>query len=91
MITLIKSATIIDSSSPFHQQKKDILIQDGSIKKIDSKIPSKKEYTIVERENLHISCGWFDTSISLGEPGYEEKLLKTDCKLQQKVALQLLQ
>ena len=73
MITLIKSATIIDSSSPFHQQKKDILIQDGSIKKIDSKIPSKKEYTIVERENLHVSCGWFDTSVSLGEPGYEER------------------
>ncbi len=52
MITLIKSATIIDSSSPFHQQKKDILIQDGRIKKIDSNIPSKKEYTVVERENL---------------------------------------
>jgi len=73
MITLIKSATIIDSSSPFHQQKKDILIQDGRIKKIDSNIPSKKEYTIVERENLHISCGWFDTSVSFGEPGYEER------------------
>jgi len=73
MITLIKSATIIDSSSPFHQQKKDILIQDGSIRKIDSKIPSKKEYTIVERENLHVSCGWFDTSVSFGEPGYEER------------------
>ena len=73
MITLIKSATIIDSSSPFHQQKKDILIQDGRIKKIDSNIPSKKEYTVVERENLHISCGWFDTSVSFGEPGYEER------------------
>ena len=36
MSTLIKSATIIDSSSPYHQQKKDILIQDGSIKKIDN-------------------------------------------------------
>jgi dihydroorotase len=73
MITLIKSATIIDSSSPFHQQKKDILIQGGRIKKIDSNIPSKKEYTLVEKENLHISCGWFDTSVSFGEPGYEER------------------
>ena len=73
MITLIKSATIIDSSSPYHQQKKDILIQDGSIKKIDNNIPSKKEYTIVEKENLHVSCGWFDTSVSFGEPGYEER------------------
>jgi dihydroorotase len=73
MITLIKSATIIDSSSPYHQQKKDILIQGGSIKKIDNNIPSKKEYTIVEKENLHASCGWFDTSVSFGEPGYEER------------------
>jgi len=73
MSTLIKSATIIDSSSPFHQQKKDILIQDGMIKQIDDNIPSKKEYSIVEKANLHISCGWFDTSVSFGEPGYEER------------------
>ncbi|AUC83945.1 dihydroorotase [Polaribacter sp. ALD11] len=73
MITLIKSATIIDSSSPYHQQKKDILIQEGIIKQIDDTIPSKKEYTIVTKENLHVSCGWFDTSVSFGEPGYEER------------------
>ena len=73
MITLIKSATIIDSSSPYHQQKKDILIQDGRIEKIEDNLPLKKEYTIVEKENLHVSCGWFDTSVSFGEPGYEER------------------
>jgi dihydroorotase len=73
MSTLIKSATIIDSSSPYHQQKKDILIQDGRIKKIDTNIPPQKEYAIVDRENLHVSCGWFDTSVSFGEPGYEER------------------
>jgi dihydroorotase len=73
MSTLIKSATIIDSSSPYHQQKKDILIQDGRIKKIDTNIPAQKEYAIVDRENLHVSCGWFDTSVSFGEPGYEER------------------
>ena len=73
MSTLIKSATIIDSSSPYHQQKKDILIQDGRIKKIDTNIPTQKEYILVDRENLHVSCGWFDTSVSFGEPGYEER------------------
>jgi dihydroorotase len=73
MSTLIKSATIIDSSSPYHQQKKDILIQDGRIKKIDTNILAQKEYAIVDRENLHVSCGWFDTSVSFGEPGYEER------------------
>ncbi|WP_435416201.1 dihydroorotase [Polaribacter aestuariivivens] len=73
MITLLKSAKIIDASSPFHQQTKDILISDGIIKKIADSIPNKKEYQLVEKENLHISCGWFDTSVSFGEPGFEER------------------
>ncbi|QTD37689.1 dihydroorotase [Polaribacter batillariae] len=73
MITLLKSAKIIDASSPFHQQTKDILIRDGVIKKIADSIPNKKDYQLVEKENLHVSCGWFDTSVSFGEPGFEER------------------
>lgn len=73
MTTLIKSATIIDASSPYHKQQKDILIIDGSIKKIADAIPSKKEYNTVSYPDLHVSCGWFDTSVSFGEPGYEER------------------
>jgi len=73
MSTLIQSATIIDSSSPFHLQKKDILIIDGVIKKIQNFIPVKPEFTIVTFDNLHVSCGWFDTSVSFGEPGFEER------------------
>ncbi|MFK8060665.1 MAG: dihydroorotase family protein [Polaribacter sp.] len=73
MITLIKSATIIDTSSPYHQQKKDILIREGIIEKIENSIPLKKEYQLVEKDNLHVSLGWFDTSVSLGEPGFEER------------------
>jgi dihydroorotase len=73
MTTLLKSATIIDTSSPYHNQKKDILITDGIIYQIANLIDKKKEYTVVELENLHVSCGWFDTSVSFGEPGYEER------------------
>ncbi|CAM1346564.1 dihydroorotase [Tenacibaculum crassostreae] len=73
MTTLLKSATIIDTSSPYHKQTKDILITDGIITKIDDSITSKKEYQIVELDNLHVSNGWFDTSVSFGEPGYEER------------------
>lgn len=73
MITLLKSATIIDTTSPFHQKIKDILIIDGIIKDINDAIPEKKEYNIVTLPNLHVSTGWFDTSVSLGEPGYEER------------------
>lgn len=73
MITLIKSATIIDSSSAYHQQKKDILIEDGVITQITDSITKKDNYQIVSKENLHVSCGWFDSSVSLGEPGFEER------------------
>ncbi|MFY0604874.1 MAG: dihydroorotase [Flavobacteriaceae bacterium] len=73
MTTLIKSATIIDASSPYHKQQKDILITDGFIKKIADTIPSKKDYKTISLPNLHVSCGWFDSSVSFGEPGYEER------------------
>jgi dihydroorotase len=73
MSTLLKSATIIDASSQFNNQKKDILITDGVIKKIENSIPTKPNYTVIKLENLHVSCGWFDTSVSFGEPGFEER------------------
>jgi dihydroorotase len=73
MTTLIKSATIIDASSPYHKQQKDILISNGSIKKIADSIPVRKDYDIVDYTNLHVSSGWFDSSVSFGEPGYEER------------------
>lgn len=73
MSTLLKNARIIDVSSPFHNQIKDILIQDGYIKKIADSIPSSDKDHEIKLENLHVSCGWFDTSVSLGEPGYEER------------------
>jgi dihydroorotase len=73
MSTLIKNATIIDANSPYHHKKKDILISDGKLEKIADSIPNKDNFTIVELENLHVSCGWFDTSVSLGEPGFEER------------------
>ena len=73
MSTLLKSATIIDSSSQFNNQKKDILITNGVIEKIENLIPEKSNYTVIKLKNLHVSCGWFDTSVSFGEPGFEER------------------
>jgi dihydroorotase len=73
MSTLLKNATIIDATSPYHNQKKDILISDGKLEKIANSIPNKDNYTVIELENLYVSCGWFDTSVSLGEPGFEER------------------
>ena len=73
MTTLLKSATIIDASSPYHKQTKDILITDGIITTIDDAIEPKEDCQVVELDNLHVSTGWFDTSVSFGEPGYEER------------------
>jgi dihydroorotase len=73
MKTLFKNATIIDAESPYHQQKKDVLISNGIIEKIADFIEISSEMTLIELENLHISCGWFDTSVCFGEPGFEER------------------
>jgi len=70
---LIKSAKIIDKNSNFHNQINDILIENGKIVRIESQINSNKNYKEITLENLHISKGWFDSSVSFGEPGYEER------------------
>ena len=73
MNLLLKSATIIDSSSPFHLQIKDILIENGTITKIDGKLKNPKNYKEITFDNLHISQGWFDSSVCFGEPGFEDR------------------
>ena len=55
MTTLLKSATIIDTSSPYHNQTKDILIVNGKILKIANSIQQESTYKTIELENLHVS------------------------------------
>ncbi|MGY0392533.1 dihydroorotase [Bizionia sp. KMM 8389] len=73
MNVLIKSATIIDTKSDFHNQVVDILIENGNITQIDSAIQNPNDCKEISLENLHVSQGWFDSSVSFGEPGYEER------------------
>ncbi len=73
MSTLLKSAIIADPSSPHYKKQKDILIVEGVIQKIEDHISEENNFTVVNLENLHISSGWFDTSVSFGEPGFEER------------------
>ena len=72
MNVLIKSATIIDSKSEFHNTTQDILVEKGIISKISKNIKNKNNYREIKLENLHISQGWFDSSVCFGEPGFEE-------------------
>jgi len=73
MNILIKSATILDSKSEFHNTTQDLLIENGVITKIDGSIKNPKNYQEITLENLHISQGWFDSSVCFGEPGFEER------------------
>ncbi|WP_299229207.1 dihydroorotase family protein [uncultured Psychroserpens sp.] len=73
MNALVKSATIVDPKSNFHNQTVDILIEKGFISKIAKRISNPKNYKEIKRDNLHVSQGWFDSSVCFGEPGYEER------------------
>lgn len=73
MNILIKSAIIIDSSSPHHRQKKDILLANGNIQEIADSINQPENCKIIDLENLYVSNGWFDSSVCFGDPGFEER------------------
>ncbi|WP_242205012.1 dihydroorotase [Aestuariivivens insulae] len=73
MNILIKSATIIDPKSEFHNTTQDILIENGTITNIGSNLKNPNDYTEIQLDNLHVSQGWFDSSVCFGEPGYEER------------------
>lgn len=73
MNILIKSATILDSKSEFHNTTQDILVENGVISQISNAIKNPKNYQEVSFDNLHISQGWFDSSVCFGEPGFEER------------------
>ena len=72
MSILIKSATILEPGSPYHKQKKNILISDsGILKYIGKEAPSAKK--TVESKDLHVSIGWLDMRANFNDPGLEYK------------------
>lgn len=73
MKIVIRSARIIDNESPFNNKVVDILVEGGTIKEIAPSIKAKKVDQEIAFENLHISTGWFDSSVNFGEPGFEER------------------
>lgn len=70
---ILKQTKIIDPTSPFHQQIMDLKIEQGVITQIEKEIKATPDCEVVEIENLHISQGWMDSSVSFGEPGYEDR------------------
>ncbi|APA93106.1 dihydroorotase [Myroides odoratimimus] len=72
MNIILKAAKVIDPTSPFHNQTVDIQVENGLITKIANQIEND-QFEQIKYDNLHVSQGWFDSSVCLGEPGFEER------------------
>ncbi|WP_348798606.1 dihydroorotase [Flavobacterium adhaerens] len=73
MKIIIRNAKIIDSKSSFNNKTVDLLIVDGFIKQIGTELSNTDNVQEIKLDNLHISQGWFDSSVSFGEPGFEDR------------------
>nr|WP_322625513.1 dihydroorotase [uncultured Flavobacterium sp.] len=72
MNLIFKNAVIIDPYNNYHNQTVDIQVQNGIIAKIGTNLTTNG-FDVIELDNLHVSRGWFDTSVSFGEPGHEDR------------------
>lgn len=73
MNLIIRKATIVDPKSPFHNQTVDVKITNGIIEEIGVSLLNIDTHEEFHHDGLHLSQGWFDTSVSLGEPGFEDR------------------
>ena len=73
MNLIIREAKIIDPKSPFHNKIVDLQIGNKTIEKVGANLPNPNNFKEIKLDNLHLSEGWFDSSVSLGEPGFEDR------------------
>ncbi len=72
MKVLIKNATLLSPSSPFHGKIQDFFIDNGIISKIGNGLKINADKTI-EIKGLCVSCGWVDCFANFCDPGQEYK------------------
>lgn len=71
---LITSAKLVLPSHKLHNQVVDVLIQNGLIEAIGSKLSAPNKTTqVLDAKGCVISAGFFDLNVNIGEPGYETK------------------
>ncbi len=71
MNLIIRSATVVDPNSPYHQQNVDILIENGIITKIAQIIEIDIES--YDASGQYLSPGFYDLNCNIGELGFESK------------------
>ncbi|MGB3585486.1 MAG: dihydroorotase [Tunicatimonas sp.] len=72
----LKSVTLLEPSSPFHQQRVHLLIQDGVITRLeaaDETDPDMQADRIIEGDEVRVSMGWLDMQAHFDDPGLEHK------------------
>lgn len=72
MTILIRQALIVYPGHHLHQQKKDILLQDGRIRQVADEINAQADQ-VIEVQGLHLSPGWVDVFAHFCDPGLEFK------------------
>lgn len=70
---LFKNITIVDTKSPFHAQKTDVLIAGAHIAAIGEQATTTDDAQIIAAEGLMLSPGWADMRSLSGQPGYEHR------------------
>lgn len=71
---LITSAKLVLPSHKLHNQVVDVLIKNGLIEAIDTKLSAPgKTSQVLDAKGSVISAGFFDLNVNIGEPGYETK------------------
>lgn len=67
----IQKATLIHDGHVFHNQKVDIVIEEGKISEIGTNLPPKG--SLISGKNIYVSEGWTDLRAHLTDPGFEHK------------------
>jgi dihydroorotase len=71
MDIVLKGATIIDPSSPFHQQTTDVFIQNGFL--VETGIITQDVDKTITIEGLHVCVGFVDIFSHFCDPGFENR------------------
>jgi dihydroorotase len=70
---IIRNATLINPGHTNHLKKSDILISNGKINKIATRIKSGVKDVEISGEEVYVSSGWLDLRVHLSDPGEEHK------------------
>jgi dihydroorotase len=73
MKIIIRNAKVVSKNSELDSKIIDIKIVDGIVQEINSDIKVTSDFEEIKIDDLHISQGWFDSSVCFGEPGFEDR------------------